>query len=92
MRGTARVTISGVVQGVGYRYFCCRRADQFGIGGWVKNQPDGSVQVLAQGDTESLEQFIIELRKGPSGALVHEVKVQFEETTTMFDTFEVRRN
>ena len=92
MRRTARVTVAGVVQGVGYRYFCCRRADQLGIGGWVKNQMDGSVLVLAQGEAEILEEFIGELRKGPSGALVQNVTVQYEESATMYDAFDVRRH
>ncbi|MBI5268008.1 MAG: acylphosphatase [candidate division Zixibacteria bacterium] len=91
MHKTARVTVTGVVQGVGYRYFCCRKAGEYLIRGWVKNERNGSVVVLAQGEPGSLEQFINELREGPPGAAVQKVTVDYEQTNDQFNSFEVRR-
>ena len=52
-----RYYITGIVQGVGFRYFVKRKADLYGIAGWVRNLPDGRVEVFAQGDPEVLNEF-----------------------------------
>lgn len=64
------VRVEGRVQGVGYRYFVQKRAAEFNISGWVKNQPDGSVFVVAQGDAKDMESFLDHLKSGPSAARV----------------------
>jgi len=61
----ARVRISGVVQGVGFRWFVCRAAEQYGLTGWVRNRPDGSVELEAEGDRPTVEAFLSEVRVGP---------------------------
>ena len=91
MRKSARVTVSGVVQGVGFRYFCCRKAGEYHIRGWVKNQRDGSVAVFAQGEPDLLDEFVTALRMGPAGAVVQGVKVCYEENADQCESFEVRR-
>ena len=91
MHQSARVTVTGVVQGVGFRYYCCRKASEYHVQGWVKNQRDGSVVVLAQGESESLEQFVAVLRSGPAGAVIQAVRVCYEENADRFESFEVRR-
>jgi acylphosphatase len=58
-------TILGKVQGVGYRYFTQEIAKLSGIKGWVRNQPDGSVECLAAGKSSDLEIFEKKIRKGP---------------------------
>jgi len=65
-----KFVISGRVQGVGYRFFAERWAEQLGIAGYVKNLWDGSVEVYAIGDAESLEQFKLRLGEGPRMARV----------------------
>jgi acylphosphatase len=65
-----KYVISGRVQGVGYRFFAERWAEQLGISGYVKNLWDGGVEVYAIGDEVSLEQFKIRLTEGPSAARV----------------------
>lgn len=62
--------VSGRVQGVGYRYFAMRTAQQLGVRGTVKNLRDGRVEVAAEADAETLARFRAELERGPRGAAV----------------------
>jgi acylphosphatase len=64
------VRVTGVVQGVGFRWFVRERARRLGLAGWVRNLPDGSVEVLAEGPQGQLDLLEGELRKGPQGAQV----------------------
>jgi acylphosphatase len=82
--------ISGVVQGVGFRYFVYRVAQQFGAVGWVRNLPDGRVQVVAEGDRGRLEGFIEELKVGPRAASVRDVTAKWFEATGKYHSFEVQ--
>ena len=82
--------VKGLVQGVGYRFFVIRRAELLGLTGWVKNLPDGTVEVVAEGDRELLEELIKELWKGPSAAQVTDVVVNWERYTGEFKNFDVR--
>jgi acylphosphatase len=84
-KSRARACVNGTVQGVGYRWFTQRRADSYGITGFVRNQPDGSVLVEAEGDRELVEQFLGELRDGPTFARVANVSVEW--ITTKHDHF-----
>ncbi|RLD18616.1 MAG: acylphosphatase [Caldiserica bacterium] len=70
--------ISGIVQGVGFRWYALRYAKAFDISGFVKNLPDGRVLVRAKGDEENLKQFLDILRKGPSGSVVEDVDVKWD--------------
>jgi acylphosphatase len=70
-----RYVIGGRVQGVGFRYFTEAAAAREGILGWVRNTPDGQVEVSAEGDAEALERFERKLRHGPPGARVERVDV-----------------
>lgn len=71
---TYRYVVSGRVQGVGYRYFALKRAEELGVAGFVRNTPDGSVEVIAEGSEELLAQFEARLKEGPSFARVEEVE------------------
>lgn len=62
---TVQITVHGVVQGVGYRYFVSREARKRGISGWVKNCADGSVEVQCVGKRALLGEFRAALRRGP---------------------------
>ena len=68
------VRVRGVVQGVGFRWFVRERARRLGLSGWVRNLPDGSVEVAAAGDHGQLELLRAELRHGPRGAFVDAVE------------------
>jgi acylphosphatase len=65
--------VKGRVQGVGYRWFVQREAAEIGLRGWVRNTPDGHVEVLAAGEPEQLEDLIKALGQGSRGSRVDEV-------------------
>ena len=77
MRETRRYLVSGRVQGVGFRFFTQREADKLGVTGYVRNLPDGRVEVLASGTADELATFRSLLERGPRFSRVTEV---FEET------------
>jgi len=72
-----RIVLSGRVQGVGFRAFVVHQARQLGLGGWVRNLPDGSVEAEAAGPESALRQFVSALREGPSLARVTEASEQW---------------
>ena len=69
------IFVSGRVQGIGYRYFAERAAQNLGIKGFVRNLPDGRVKVIASGEDKSMEHFIEKLRQGPALSLVRDVQL-----------------
>jgi acylphosphatase len=74
MRVARRYIISGRVQGVGFRYFAEAAAAREGLHGWVRNLPDGRVEIAAEGDADALERFERHVRHGPPGARVDAVE------------------
>lgn len=68
------IEVYGRVQGVGFRYYTERKAKELGIHGYVKNRPDGSVKIEAEGKEQALEAFLHWCHLGPSWAKVQEVK------------------
>jgi acylphosphatase len=83
--------ISGRVQGVGFRYSALRTADSLGLRGWVRNLPDGRVEVMAEGDRGILDEFVQWCRRGPAGANVTNVSIESRNgvESTSFKTFEI---
>lgn len=71
-----RIYVSGKVQGVGYRDWLIRRAQEMGVIGWVRNLRDGRVEVLAMGDDATLARLAELCRSGPSQARVEAVDAQ----------------
>lgn len=90
MRSCIRCKVSGHVQGVFYRAATQRRATELGLDGWVRNLPDGSVEVLACGEEAVLAVLRDWLRQGPPRALVAEVRCQAAEDPGDLSRFEVR--
>lgn len=86
----AHVYISGRVQGVYFRYFARRLAEQHGLTGWVRNLPDGRVEALFEGERESVSQILEWCHQGPPGALVGGVQVAWEQYTGEYSRFAVR--
>jgi len=72
----ARLTISGRVQGVGYRDWTIGTAQRLGLTGWVRNRRDGAVEALIVGEEEAVGQMIEACRRGPSLARVDEIDVE----------------
>ena len=73
--------VQGDVQGVGFRYFVQRRAEEMGLAGWVRNRPDGSVEVLAEGSRAALARLLEMLGRGPGAAAVDRVDAEWGEET-----------
>lgn len=84
-----RATISGTVQGVGFRWFTDRELSSLAVAGYVRNLPDGRVEAIVEGSPERVEQALAVLRTGPPGAEVSRVKVE-ELPTQGYDGFEIR--
>jgi acylphosphatase len=83
-------TVSGRVQGVGYRYAALHVAQELGLEGWVRNAPDGSVETWAQGKGMVLEEYITFLRHGPRSAWVQSVEIRSVEPDANLRGFVVR--
>lgn len=79
--------IHGRVQGVSFRYDTTLKANELHIVGWVQNLGDGSVEVVAEGTQEALEQFESWLYEGSPHAKVEEITITWEEATVEFDDF-----
>jgi acylphosphatase len=90
MRAARRYLISGRVQGVGFRMFTWTMASREGLHGWVRNLPDGRVEVSAEGESEALERFERHVRQGPPGARVEHVEAVDEGVSGLEAGFSVR--
>jgi acylphosphatase len=84
-------TVSGFVQGVSFRYYTQREARRLEIKGWVANQSDGSVFVVAQGEEPQLQQFITYLHHGPPFARVENVLINWMSPSDTFNGFDIRQ-
>ena len=76
MKASYRITVTGKVQNVGFRYYTARTAQEFNIVGFVRNMPDGSVHIEAEGEKEALEAFTSWCRRGPQWARVDQFDIQ----------------
>ena len=85
----SRLIVTGRVQGVGFRWSARRAAERIGVHGWVRNRPDGSVEVHAEGDDERVAAMVAWLAVGPDGAAVRAVDVAETEPEGL-ETFEIR--
>lgn len=81
--------VRGYVQGVGYRVFAAREARARGISGWVRNEADGSVRVVAEGEEPALTEFLRSLQRGPSEAEVSSVEARWSAGTGKFTGFRI---
>jgi acylphosphatase len=83
-------TVRGVVQGVGFRWFVLREAERRGLKGWVANEHDGSVRVVAEGAAEAIAGLRAAIEAGPPGAIVDAVSAVEMPATGSFGGFSVR--
>ena len=82
-----RFVVSGRVQGVGFRWFTFERASVEGITGFVRNLPNGDVEVVAEGEAESVTRFERAIRQGPPHARVDDVETEILAPTGRFAAF-----
>jgi acylphosphatase len=86
-----RFLVSGVVQGVGFRYFVLRRATSLGLAGWTRNLPDGRVEVVAKGESGDLAALEEALRQGPRHSRVADVeKTQISDEVDLAIPFQIK--
>jgi acylphosphatase len=71
-----RAVVSGLVQGVWYRQSCRRGTDRLGVSGWVRNRPDGRVELEAEGARRAVDALLTWAQDGPPRALVESVDVE----------------
>lgn len=84
-----KARITGMVQGVGFRYYVWHQARHLGLAGYVRNLPDGSVEAEAEGEEDKLNQFIAALKVGASGAVVENVQVEWKEFGGKYREFNI---
>ena len=82
--------VAGYVQGVGFRYFVVEKAQRLGLHGYVRNQTNGDVEVVAQGTRPTLENLLVLLRQGPTSAKVDEVYTIWRQPTRHMSGFHIR--
>jgi acylphosphatase len=85
-----RGIVSGRVQGVGFRYTTRGLAQELGLAGWVRNLPNGAVEVWAQGPNEAVDQLRTLLEHGPRGSFVNSVKFEAVDPDLTLEGFEIR--
>lgn len=91
MRVARKFTISGMVQGVGYRFFTQRAAARHQVLGYVRNLKDGRVEALAEGDAIAVEGFKHELLTGPTYSKVEEIEEIVLEPSNLYSSFRIER-
>lgn len=85
-----RAVVHGRVQGVSFRHYTVLKARELGLTGWVRNLPDYTVETLAEGEKEALEQFLTWLHRGSPAARVLRVEAHWHPASGKFADFDVR--
>lgn len=83
------IVVIGHVQGVGFRYYTFKRAREIGVTGYVKNLPDGTVEIEAEGDRAEVEELIEAVKVGPRAAVVNDVSISWETYSGEYNDFSV---
>ena len=89
MKKQAVIEIFGRVQGVNFRWATRRLAQRLGLFGWVRNEPDGSVKIVAQGEEGKIKELIERLGNGLTFARVDKIEVGWTETEEQFNDFRI---
>ena len=89
MRARAHVVVSGAVQGVFFRQETKRQAEAHGVSGWVRNRDDGAVEAVFEGEKQDVKALVEFCKHGPSGAMVTNVNVKWENFTGEFNDFKI---
>jgi len=85
-----KLTISGLVQGVGYRYYIYGQASSLGITGYTRNLPNGQVEIVASGKEGMIDELVKIARVGPAHADVSDVQMQEIDIQEPFNKFGIR--
>ena len=85
----AHIIISGFVQGIGYRQFAKKIAQKENLKGWVKNIPNGRVEIGIAGPKEKIDKTLVSFKKGSFLSEVKDIKIEWEEKEPDFNSFEI---
>lgn len=91
MKTARKFIVSGIVQGVGYRFFAQRAAARHQVLGYVKNLEDGSVESFAEGEAKAVEDFKHDLLTGPNFSSVEHIEETVLEPTGLYSSFRIER-
>ena len=89
-KNAVHVIVSGRVQGVFFRMETQRAAERLGVGGWVKNRSDGTVEAVFEGETKKVDQALDWCRKGPPNASVSDVAINEIDYSGKYESFSIR--
>ncbi len=87
---TCHIYVSGIVQGVGYRYYALRKAGALGLTGFVRNLSDGRVELEVEGHKNAISEFISYLKRGPAAASVYDVQIDCYEYQGKYLDFRIK--
>ena len=90
MRSAFHAIVHGLVQGVAFRHYTRMTASGLGLSGWVRNLPDGAVELIAEGERLPLEQLAAWIAHGPDSARVERVDLEWIPPTGLSGRFQVR--
>jgi acylphosphatase len=91
MMRRVKVTVTGIVQGVNFRYHTRMTAQSLGVCGWVRNLPTGEVEGCFEGEASAVAALVDWCRSGPPGSRVDSIQVSEEPFSGEFDSFTIRR-
>ena len=86
----AEILVSGLVQGVGFRYFVYRKAEKLGLKGYVKNLYSGEVYAVVEGERAQIEELFIQMKIGPMHSHVSGSSIKWTDFRNEFKSFEIR--
>jgi acylphosphatase len=87
---SAHLLISGLVQGVGYRWFVMRKANEYNLKGYVRNLYTDDVEVEVEGGKGLITEFIKDLRSGPRSAYITDIKIQWGDYQGKYKNFDIK--
>jgi acylphosphatase len=90
MNKRLHLIIHGDVQGVFFRVFVQETAQKLSLVGWVRNTPDGAIEVVAEGTREALQALLDRCTRGPPGAIVDRIEQHLDKATDEFTRFEIK--
>ena len=90
MRRRAEIVVNGQVQGVFFRASAKEEAEKLGLVGWAKNEPDGSVKIVAEGEEEGLKKLVEWVKLGTKFSRIDKVEVEWGEAESGFLGFEIK--
>ena len=91
MKKAAKIVITGTVQGIFYRGFVKKKADELELTGFVRNLEDGNVEIVVEGEKDSINKLVDFCKEGPEHSIIRGVKTEEQNWTGDFKEFKILR-